>query len=98
MERRADRPRQDWGKWKRLLADAGVRDARVHDARHTAGTVLVELGVDIRVVQEILGHSDLRMTQQYTQVTSALAKDAAARMGKALFGGGARPGVRKRSG
>ncbi len=69
----------------------------MHDARHTAGTVLVELGVDIRVVQEILGHSDLRMTQQYTQVTSALAKDAAARMGRALFGGGTQPGTRKRS-
>lgn len=82
-------PRRDWGEWKQLLAAAGVRDARVHDARHTAGTILVELGVDIRVVQEFLGHSDLRMTQQYTQVTSALAQDAAARMGRALFGSGA---------
>jgi integrase len=41
-------PRQDWGEWKQPLAGAGVRDARVHDARHIAGTVLVELGVDIR--------------------------------------------------
>lgn len=89
-------PRRDWGEWKQLLADAGVRDGRVHDARHTAGTILLELGVDIRVVQEILGHSDLRMTQQYTQVTSALAKDAASRMGTALFGPAATSGATTR--
>ncbi|GGN02421.1 hypothetical protein GCM10011578_024810 [Streptomyces fuscichromogenes] len=27
--------------WKRLLEDSGVRDARLHDARHTAATVLM---------------------------------------------------------
>jgi len=30
-----------------------VRDARVHDARHTAATLLIEQGVHIRVVQEV---------------------------------------------
>jgi hypothetical protein len=45
-------PRHDWEAWKALLASAGVRDARLHDARHTAATLLLEQGVDIRVVQE----------------------------------------------
>lgn len=31
--------RQDWEAWKRLLAAAGVRDVRLHDARHTAATL-----------------------------------------------------------
>jgi integrase len=32
-------PRTDWTDWKKLLIAAGVRDGRLHDARHTAATV-----------------------------------------------------------
>jgi hypothetical protein len=45
----------------------------------------LEQGVDIRVVQEVLGHSTLAMTKKYTHVTSRLAKEAAARMSLALW-------------
>lgn len=48
---------EDWKAWKALLKEAGVRDGRLHDARHTAGSLLVEQGVHIRVVQEIPGHA-----------------------------------------
>ncbi|WP_425582001.1 tyrosine-type recombinase/integrase [Streptosporangium fragile] len=41
---------EDWKTWKAILKQAGVRDVRVHDARHTAATLLVEQGVNIRVV------------------------------------------------
>jgi integrase len=34
-------PRADYGEWKALLAAAGVREARLHDARHTAATMLL---------------------------------------------------------
>jgi integrase len=79
-------PHDDWEEWHSLLAAAGVREARVHDARHTAGTLLLEQGIGIRVVQQILGHSQLSQTQRYTHVTAALTKDAADRMDKALWG------------
>ena len=36
-------PRRDQYQWKALLAEAGVREARLHDARHTAATVLLLL-------------------------------------------------------
>jgi integrase len=78
-------PRDDWKDWKWLCKAAGVRDARLHDARHTAATLLLEQGVDIRVVQEILGHSTLAVTRRYTHVTSRLAKEAAERMSRALW-------------
>ncbi len=45
-----------------------------------------EQGVHVRVVQEILGHSDIRLTQRYTHVASPAAQDAADRMGKAPIG------------
>ena len=78
-------PERDWEAWKDLLKAAGVRDARLHDARHTAATLLLEQGVDIRVVQEILGHSTLAVTKRYTHVTDTLARQAAERMARALW-------------
>jgi integrase len=79
-------PRADWGEWKALLKAAGVRDARLHDARHTAATLLLTQGVDQRVVMEILGHSQISMTSRYTHVLPQVMTDAAARMRQALWG------------
>jgi integrase len=84
---RPQEAREDWAAWKQLCDQAGVRDARLHDARHTAATLLLEQGVDIRVVQEILGHSTLAVTRKYTHVTSLLARDAAHRMAQILWPG-----------
>jgi integrase len=78
-------PRDDWDDWKWLCKAAGVRDAWLHDARHTAATLLLEQGVDISVVQEILGHSTLAVTKRNTHVTSRLAHEAAERMSRALW-------------
>lgn len=78
-------PRRDWEEWKTILREAGVREVRVHDMRHTAGTLLVAQGVHIRAVQEILGHSDVRTTQGYTHIGSEVARDAARRMDSALW-------------
>lgn len=79
-------PRADWEEWKGILTAAGLRDARVHDGRHTAGTLLIESGVNPRVVMEVLGHSSMRMMTRYTHVGSALAADAASKMGDTLWG------------
>jgi site-specific recombinase XerD len=57
-------PRKDWQEWKNLLKAAGLRDARPHDARHTAAALLLEQGVDIRVVQELLGNASLAVTKR----------------------------------
>ncbi len=81
-------PRHDWEEWKAILKEAGVRDARVHDGRHTAGTLVIDMGVHVRTVMEVLGHSDIRVTQRYTHVATPMAKDAARQMGRALWGKG----------
>ncbi|XVQ86179.1 tyrosine-type recombinase/integrase [Microbispora siamensis] len=77
---------EDYKMWKALLRQAGGREARLHDARHTAGTLLVEQGVHIRVVQEILGHARVTTTERYTHIASPQVKDASERMGAALWG------------
>jgi integrase len=79
-------PRADWGEWKTMLKAVGIRDARLHDARHTAATLLLAQGVDQRVVMEILGHSQISMTSRYTHVLPQVMTDAAERIGEALWG------------
>jgi integrase len=76
----------DWDEWKALLREAGIRDARVHDARHTAATLLLAQGVDQRVVMEILGHSQISMTARYAHVLPQVMTDAAEKIGQALWG------------
>jgi site-specific recombinase XerD len=78
--------RADWQEWSGILAEAGIPHHGVHVMRHSAATIMLETGVPLAVVQEILGHSDIRITRAYSHVSSRLAEDAASRMGEALFG------------
>jgi integrase len=79
-------PRADWQEWSDILAEAGIPHAGTHTMRHSAATIALDQGVALAVVQEMLGHSDIRVTRGYTHVSSLLAQDAAARLGRALFG------------
>ena len=77
----------DHAGWKELLADAGVRDARLHDARHTAASLLLLLKVPARVVMDILGHSSYQLTMNtYSHVAPELNSEAAELMALALWG------------
>ncbi|HET8843551.1 MAG TPA: tyrosine-type recombinase/integrase, partial [Ktedonobacteraceae bacterium] len=50
---------------------------RFHDLRHSAATLLLAAGVHIKVVQEMLGHSDVRITlQMYSHVLPDMQQDA----------------------
>lgn len=73
-------PRRDQDEWKALLNAAGVREARLHDARHTAATVLLLLGVPDRAVMEIMGWSSVAMLKRYQHVTARLRRDIADRL------------------
>jgi len=44
---------------------AGITDLRFHDLRHTFASRLVEKGVDIETLKELLGHHSITITQRY---------------------------------
>ena len=48
--------------YKRILAGAGVDDRKFHAIRHTFATRALEVGVDIKTLSEILGHSNVSIT------------------------------------
>ena len=82
-------PARDWREWKAILRAAGVRDARLHDARHTAATLLLVQGVDLRTVMAIMGWTEMATAQRYSHAVDELRVEAARRMGAALWPGDA---------
>lgn len=79
-------PRSDWGQWKKLLKDSGIRDGRLHDARHTAATVLLLLGVSERTMMGVMGWSNPAMAQRYAHMADPIRRDIATRVGGLLWG------------
>ncbi|MFJ9093820.1 tyrosine-type recombinase/integrase [Streptomyces globisporus] len=69
--------RTDYDDWKELLATAGVRDGRLHDARHTAATVLLILGVSERAVMGLMGWSTTAMAARYQHMVDTVRTDVA---------------------
>jgi len=52
-------------RFQEACAEAGVRQIRFHDLRHTFGTAPAAAGIPLRTIQEYMGHADLKTTQIY---------------------------------
>lgn len=59
------------------MKTAKVRDGRLHDARHTAATVLLILGVPERAVMGLMGWSTTAMAARYQHMVDAVRTDVA---------------------
>jgi len=58
-----------------LIKSSIRKDASFHSLRHSFATHILEDGVDIRYVQELLGHNNIRSTQIYTKVMNPNIKE-----------------------
>ena len=73
-------------KWTRFLETHNLPRIRLHDLRHSNATALIQAGVNPRVVQQRLGHSDVNITlNTYTHVLPEMDMDAAEKLDEILL-------------
>ncbi|MCZ4507290.1 tyrosine-type recombinase/integrase [Streptomyces sp. ActVer] len=72
-------------RFRRLLHNAGLRTIRFHDLRHSTATLLLEQGVDLVVIKELLGHAHIGVTAGvYAHVRLRLQRQAINTLGSIL--------------
>ena len=70
---------------KVFLKKVDLPDIRFHDLRHSAATLLLTMGVHPKVVQEILGHTQINMTLDiYSHVLPSMQREAMMKVNEAL--------------
>lgn len=76
------------GVMNRILKKTEIRHRKFHALRHTVGTRMMELGVNQKIVAEMLGYSNVTITLNlYSHVSPTMQDDAAARMDAVLSSG-----------
>ncbi|WP_165966572.1 tyrosine-type recombinase/integrase [Actinomadura sp. 7K507] len=86
--------------FQRLIAEQDMPPIRLHDLRHGAATLALAAGVELKVVQEMLGHSSIVLTADtYTSVLPQVAHTAAEKTAALLMhAAGIVPGTNRRRG
>jgi integrase len=69
-----------WHWLKRAADKAGIKGLTVHHLRHTAASRMLDAGVDVKTVQEILGHSSLDITPRYLHTDATKKRNAIAKL------------------
>ena len=86
---RPPHPETVTGWWSAAVKRTGSRPIRLHDARHTAATLMLRAGVPVKVVSERIGHADVTVTLGIYQHVTKRDDQAAAD----VLGGRSRPSV-----
>lgn len=73
-----------FGNWKKVLSNSNIPYKKFHSLRHTYATMLLSHGVDLKTVQDLMGHSDIAVTQIYLHVLPKTKIDAVNRINNIL--------------
>jgi integrase len=73
--------------FSRALDEAGIKDFRWHDLRHSAASYLAMNGATLAEIAEVLGHKTLQMVKRYSHLSEAHTAGVVARMNARVFGG-----------
>lgn len=76
----------DRRRWHALLETAGVQPRRLYDARHSAATLLLAQGVEVRTVMALLGHSQVSITMKYQHAVDELKAAARDKIEAGIWG------------
>jgi integrase len=66
--------------FERVLKLAGIKDFTFHDLRHTFASHLVMSGCNLRSVQQLMGHKDIKMTMRYSHLSKEHLQEAVAKL------------------
>ena len=72
--------------FKTACEHAGIKDFRLHDLRHTCAAWLVQAGVPIRTVSEVLRHKDIKTTMRYAHLAPENLREAVSVLSESRFG------------
>jgi len=62
--------------FQKVLDQAGLPRMRFHDLRHSAASIMKALGVNDKVIQEVLGHASYKSDQNYIHLLAEMVDDA----------------------
>ena len=68
------------------MEEAGLKDFRFHDLRHTTASYLAMDGTSLLSISKVLGHKSTKMTERYAHLTSSHLDDAIRSMNEKRFG------------
>ena len=68
------------GAWASAVKRAGLQDLRLHDLRHAYASRLVQRGVPLLTLSQLLGHSTIKMTMRYSHLASEDLRSAVDRL------------------
>lgn len=73
--------------FSRILNTAGLEGFRIYDLRHSMASLMLQDGVNVKVVSERLGHASIVLTlDTYAHVLPGMQENATARLGAVLYG------------
>lgn len=76
-----------WQAWAKIRGQFGLDDARLHDLRHTVGSVGHMNGLSQKEIAEMLGHRQLKTTERYLHIYDERKRQAANRAAAAILNG-----------